>query len=299
MFKTGSVGVVAAGLVLVLSGCGGADEKAGGAKGESTASAKPASARPPSKKLVKWVGAMCESTTALKNIRKDSTKDVAEIRNAGEGMETADFLAFSYISGASSKVREVEGDLAELAPSGPPAADRLQSAWLKKLGDVGTKLDEVFPTAALDDPKSGAEDVDKLIQSLTSPEPGLTALTKKDREIAAAHERAEQCAPGWKPDEATQSPAPASSGPLPKAADGKKTGACADGTCEVLVTGTKDIAANGLNLHVIVAKDSVTFRTGGSVMQLGGSGGVAEFGDDLTITVVAQNEDGAVLKFRP
>ena len=26
-------------------------------------------------------------------------------------------------------------------------------------------------------------------------------------------------------------------------------------------------------------------------------GGVAKFGDDLTVTVVAQNEDGAVLKF--
>jgi hypothetical protein len=63
------------------------------------------------------------------------------------------------------------------------------------------------------------------------------------------------------------------------------------------VTSTADITANGVDVHVAVSDDYVTFRTAGTLMQLGGAGGEAGFGDELKATVVAHDEDGAVLRF--
>jgi hypothetical protein len=159
------------------------------------------------------------------------------------------------------------------------------------------ELDGVSPAAAFDDAEGSAADVDELVQSLTPPEPDLPTLAEEEPRLAAARRHAEQCAPGWKPSEETASPAPDPSGPLPKAADGKRTEACGDGECEVLVTSPVSITANGLTVNVSTADESVTFRTPTGVMRLGGQGGVARFGDVLTVTVVAQNEEGAVLKF--
>ena len=298
MFKRGSVAAVAAGLVLAVGGCsgGGTDNKA---DASDKRTAEPTPTRPPSKELVKWVGGLCESTTALRNLRTDSAADLKEIRSSDEGDLFAEGTAVSYLSRTPSAVEAVESDLENLdaSPSRVTAADRLLDAWLKKVKGVGTELDEVSPSAAFDDAEGSAAGVDKLVQSLTPPEPDLPALTKKDPRLAAAYKRAEQCDPGWKPDEETSSSAPDPTGPLPKAADGKDTGACSDGECEVLVTSTADITANGVSVHVSVGDDAVTFRTPGTLMQLGGVGGEAGFGNELKATVVAHNKDGAVLKF--
>lgn len=295
MFKRGSVAVVAAGLVLALGGCGGGTDEKADASGKR--SAEPAPARPPSKEMVKWAGGMCESATALENLRTDSAADLKEIRDSDEDGLFAEARAVGYLSRTPSAVQSVESDLEDLGRSGVPAADRLLDAWLKKVKGVVTELDGVSPSAAFDDAEGSAAGVDKLVQSLTPPEPGLLALTKRDPRLAAAYQRAEQCAPGWKPDEETASPAPDPTGPLPRAADGKDTSACSDGECEVLVTSTADITANGVGVHVSVRDDHVTFRTAGTIMQLGGAGGEAGFGDELKATVVGHNKEGAVLRF--
>lgn len=296
MVKRASVAVVAAGLVVVLGGCRGGS----GAQERAEAPGKgPAGATPerPSEDLVKWVGGMCESAAALENLRTDSAADLKEIRDSDETGLFAEARAVGYLSRTPSAVEGVESDLADLGRSGVSAADRLLDAWLKKVTGVVTELDGVSPGAAFGDAEGSAADVDKLVQSLTEPEPDLLALTKRDLRLAAAYERAEQCAPGRQPDEETAAPAPGSTGPLPAAADGENTRACADGACEVLVTSTADITANGVNVHVLVADDHVTFRTAGTLMQLGGAGGEAGFGDELKAIVVAHNKDGAVLRF--
>ncbi|MFF9200263.1 hypothetical protein ACF1AE_00160 [Streptomyces sp. NPDC014986] len=296
MFTTGSVAVVAAALVLAVGGCGGgSDEK--DHKDEKAGVPEKGSAGPPSGELVKWVGDMCEATTTLEDLRTDSAANLREIRNPDELGPSAEHLAVGYLSRTPMTVEDVERDLADLGPSGVPAADRLLGAWLKKLKGVVSALDEVSPSAAFDDAEGSAADVDGLVRSLTPPEPDLPALTKKDPRLAAAYRRAEQCAPGWKPAGETAPPAPDPTGPLPEAADGENTGACSDGECEVLVTSTADITANGVGVHVSVADDHVTFRTAGTLMQLGGAGGEAGFGDELKATVVAHDENGAVLRF--
>ncbi|HWU04792.1 MAG TPA: hypothetical protein VN520_00010 [Streptomyces sp.] len=298
MFKRGRVAVVAAGLVLAVGGCGGGVDGKAGTSDRS--SAGPAPTRPPSEELVQWVGGLCGATTTLKNLRKDSAADLKEIRKAQKTGPSAELLAMGYLSGTPDTVETVDRDLKQLGRSGVPAADRLLAAWLKKLETVLPELVDVSPAAAMDDAGGSAAEVDTLVQSLTPPEPDLPALTKKDPRLAAAHERAKQCAAGWEPGGpggGTGSPAPDHTGPLPEAADGENTGACSDGACEVLVTSTADITANGVSVHVTVADEFVTFRTEGTVMQLGGAGGEAGFGDELKAVVVAHDEDGAVLKF--
>ncbi|WP_344567657.1 hypothetical protein [Streptomyces axinellae] len=142
---------------------------------------------------MKWVGGMCEATTALKGVRKDSAKDLKEIRHPDkEAGESADFLAISYISATSAEVDAAELDLEQLGRSGVPAADGLLVAWRKKLKSVGPELDDISPGDALDDAEGTAGKFDRLIQTLTPPEPDLPALAKKDPQLAAARERAKK-----------------------------------------------------------------------------------------------------------
>ncbi|MFF7792939.1 hypothetical protein [Streptomyces sp. NPDC007991] len=287
--------VVVAGMVLAVGGCGGAADEAkeaDGSAGKGTVSPTPV--RSPSGELVKWVGGLCESTVALKNLRAKSAADVKEIRGADEGDLVARAGAIGYLSSTPSAVDRVRSGLEELGSSGFPAADRLLGVLRKKVNGVAKELDGVSPAMAVDDAASSAEDVDELVQSLTPPKPDLPTLAAEDPRLGAAFERAEQCAPGRQP-AGQETPAP--TGPLPKAADGRNYRACADGACEVLVTSTADITARGTRVHVSVADDYVTFQSGGTLMQLGGAGGEAGFGDALKATVVAHDKDGAVLKF--
>lgn len=294
MLKRESLAVVAAAALLAVAGCG-AEEKPG-AKGGGTADA--AAERAPSKKLVKWVGGMCESAAVLKAAQKQSADDLKEIRKPSQPGLSAQGLAIGYVGRASLPVDQALKDVGDLERSGVPAADRLREAWLKKLKRAASGLDEITPGDALDDPEGKAADVDGLVQSAAPPEPGIKGLKKKEPRLAAAHERAKQCAPGWKPDaDEADRPAPEPTGPLPDAQDGKDAGACSDGECEIRVTSPVDVTANGVSMHVTADDGSVTFQSDGGYMRLGGQGGVAKFGDDLKVTVVAQNKNGAVLKF--
>jgi hypothetical protein len=283
-------------MVLAAGGCGGAADRTNGSAEKGTASPTPV--RSPSGELVKWAGGVCEATVALRNLRAESAEDVKEIRGANERDLVARADAIGYLSTTPSAVDSVQSGLEGLGSSGVPAADRMLDALRKKVTGVATELEGVSPVMAADGAAASAEDVDKLVQSLTPPEPDLPALAEKDPRLAAAYERAEQCARGWKPaGQEASSPGADPTGPLPKAADGTNYRACADGACEVLVTSTADITANGTRVHVSVADDHVTFQSGGSLMQLGGAGGEAGFGDALKATVVAHDKNGAVLRF--
>ncbi|MFI6376857.1 hypothetical protein [Streptomyces sp. NPDC050546] len=301
MRGSAGVGIVVAGLVLAVGGCaGGTDGKGGadqdGTSGRDTAPATPS--QPPSKELVRWVGAMCESTVALRNERARSAADLKELRGMGGGDDLlVQSRSIGHLNAAASAVEGVASDLADLGRSGIPAADRMRDALEKEVKRAAGKLGELSPLDVTDDAHGNAAAVDKEVQSLV-PLPDLPALAERDQRFAAAYERAEQCAPGWKPapdTDAPDTPSPDPTGPLPKAADGKNTAACADGRCEILVTSQTDLTANGVTLHITTG-DSVTFQTPNTVMNLGGQG-VAQFGEDLKITIVAQNEDGAVLRF--
>ncbi|CAM5703509.1 hypothetical protein [Streptomyces coeruleorubidus] len=303
MGRSRGVAVAVAGLVLAVGGCaeGGTDEKAARSSAEPKPTRSPSSSPSPSSELVEWAGDMCESTVALRNLRKESAADLKEIRDSDDetGM-LAHARALSYLSTTPADVETVAGDLEAIGASGVPAADRLRDALRKKVRSVANELEAQSPAVGLEYAESTVADADKRVQSLTPPQPDLPTLAEKIPRLAAAYERAEQCAPGWKPGGASGdggSPAPDATGPLPKAADGRNYAACSDGACEVLVTSTADITAKGTKVHVIVADDSITFQSGGGLMQFGGAGGEAGFGNGLKANVVAHNKDGAVLKF--
>ncbi|WP_192583501.1 hypothetical protein [Streptomyces albicerus] len=101
------------------------------------------------------------------------------------------------------------------------------------------------------------------------------------------------------------SPSPSPSRPLPKAKDGKDTGACKDGNCEILVTEPVDVVIGDGYLHVSVEVSTVTLMRFDSSDFLGfvsfGDGGEATFstagGKETTVDATAVDKDGAVLKF--
>ncbi|MEU0086968.1 hypothetical protein [Streptomyces sp. NPDC006274] len=95
-------------------------------------------------------------------------------------------------------------------PSGVPTADRLRDAWLTKVQGVVAELDQVSPSAAFGNAEGSTPGVDRLVQSLTPPQPDLPALTKKHPLLPAAYRHAARCAPGWKP--AGETPAPGALG---------------------------------------------------------------------------------------
>lgn len=295
-------GMVATGLVWGVAGCGGGADEGGGGGAQGREASATASSRAPSGELVRWAGDVCAAAAEVKELRTQSAEELKKIRKPGESELSSRGRAIGYLAGMPSRVRSVESDLAGLGPSGVPAADRMLDAWRKKVKGVVSELDGVSPAVDLEQAPGSAADVDALVQgSLAPPEPDLPALAKKDARLAAAYERAEQCAPGWRPgreEASTASPETGTTtGPLPEAANGREYAACSDGSCEVLVTSTAAFTANGVDLHISVADDYVAFRTPGSLMQLGGVGGEAGFGDTLKAVVVGHDEDGAVLRF--
>ncbi|WP_328341290.1 hypothetical protein [Streptomyces violaceus] len=171
------VAVAAAGVVLALGGCGGGT----GDKTDASASesAKPAQTRPPSGELVRWAGGMCASTAAVEELRAESAAELKEIRDPDEAGLSAQAQALGYVVRTPPEVRTVESELEGLGPSGVHAADRLLDAWQKKLKGVVSELDGVSPAVGLDEAEGSAADVDKLVQSLTPPEPDLPELTER------------------------------------------------------------------------------------------------------------------------
>ncbi|QOV35034.1 hypothetical protein IM697_33880 [Streptomyces ferrugineus] len=101
------------------------------------------------------------------------------------------------------------------------------------------------------------------------------------------------------------SPSPSPTGPLPEAKDGKDTGACKDGNCEIVVTEPVDVVIGDGYLHVTVKYSTVTLMRFDSSGFLGyvsfGDGGEAAFstagGKKTTVDATVVNKDGAVLKF--
>ena len=178
MFKRGSVAVVAAGVVLAVGGCGGGpDEKAGASDKEP---AEPARTRPPSAELVAWTGDICESATALKNVRTESAADLKEIRNPDEVGPSAEQLAVGYIARTPLSV------VAGARPEGPrrvgcarcrPHARRLA----EEAAQGRVRAREGVPVRCLRRRRGQCRGRRRTRPVLTPPKPDLPALTRRTR----------------------------------------------------------------------------------------------------------------------
>ncbi|MGW0842810.1 hypothetical protein ACWD26_22160 [Streptomyces sp. NPDC002787] len=127
--------------------------------------------------------------------------------------------------------------------------------------------------------------------------------TSEAKQSPSASKPAEPSTPSKPAEPASPSPSP--TGPLPKAEDGKDTGSCKDGNCEILVTEPMDVVIGDGYMHVTVQYSTVTLMRFESSEFLGyvsfGDGGEATFstsgGKETTVDATAVNKDGAVLKF--
>jgi hypothetical protein len=94
--------------------------------------------------------------------------------------------------------------------------------------------------------------------------------------------------------------------PLPAAADGTEVGACADGTCEVLVSGQVEIPVPGEPITVVTIRPAgVDLRTVGAdgftttfTGQRPDQGGPSVLGE-VSVAVVAISGSQAVLRIAP
>lgn len=127
-------------------------------------------------------------------------------------------------------------------------------------------------------------------------------MLRKLDAVAAAYELAPHCAPLTPPLPASTAPTSSQHDvPPSEADDGTDLSACADGTCEVVITG----AAGPFTITVTVAGGKVhteeRFPGGGSGRTsfggVGGEGRITVGDDELTMTVVGLQADTAVIEF--
>ncbi len=234
----------------------------------------------------------------------------ATARLATEVARARDVLTGSTLSGPEVFLPSADGMLAALLAavealpeSGIAVADRYLARLAAELSRVSPEVEPAVPPT-YDAQLAEVREVADLLASV-DPGPDLPTLARQDDEFAAAYELAPNCRPVTPP---SSSPPPTStprSVPASEAADGTDLTACADGTCEVAVTGTAQLTVVGYHVTVTVADDTVQTRerfpsgaTGQST--LAGVGGEVSFGTTdqmITLEVRGLAGDTAVLAF--
>jgi hypothetical protein len=131
----------------------------------------------------------------------------------------------------------------------------------------------------------------------------VTSLIRDSREFAVAHDLAPSCEPA-EPRTSVSTAPPPENVPPAEADDGTNLSACADGTCEVTITGTATVTVVDHTVEVIVENDQVTtterYAGGGMGTSTTGLGGTVSFGNTAqTITIAVNGLSGAtaVLEF--
>ncbi|MDI5978951.1 hypothetical protein QDK53_22305 [Amycolatopsis magusensis] len=292
----------ALGLVLVASGCAG-EEAPPPAAAPPTPS--PVSTQPtqPSPELITWMGELCEATSSL--VDEQAEFEGLDV-DASRPDTFAEVSLSQFLSGADRPLAQLAGRFTGLPPSGVPAADELAKslgAGLERIvpevqalaGDFGSNFGQEF--GPLHD---RARKLDELVDSVKPAGPDLPTLLAAEPRLAAAHDLSPNC----RPDAESSTPAP--DGPLPPAADGTDFGACADGTCQILVTGESKVKVGDLRFTISVTDETVTLKDsragGGSSEMRTGAGGEASWGraggQQLMMTVSGLNAEGAVLDFK-
>ncbi|MEV1079017.1 hypothetical protein AB0I98_12300 [Streptomyces sp. NPDC050211] len=301
------VAVVVVGAVLAVGGCSSQE-------GTDSSGAKESASPVPSRALVVWADGMCESVDGFETLKKDSAEDIKDVTDPAEdAMLPVDFEAERYLSGTATDLDTFAEELDSVRKTGIAAADRLHDRLAEDVGKAAKEAEKLSDVMAVfnlsEKEKVGrAKRMAGLVEALKMPEPGLPAVVAGEPRLKAAHGLAPRCVPPAKPSPSASkspSPSPASTGPLPKAENGRDTGACKDGNCEILVTKPVDFVVGDWNLHVSVEDSTVTVTNSdpsGYVgkMSFGGGGGGAfstAGGKKTHVDATAVNKDGAVLKF--
>ncbi|QFU88146.1 hypothetical protein [Amycolatopsis sp. YIM 10] len=288
----------AVGVVLVAGGCGAQEAP-------PPAAAPPPPPPQPTRELVTWADTMCQATDSL--TRGQLEFEGLELDPAKPD-EFADMHLYSYLSSADTGLENLASEFSGLPPSGVAAGDELAKG-------LGAGLQRILPEvkALVGDPVTSprgdfgemyerARKFNELLDSVKPPGPDYPALVAAEPQLAAAHHLAPRCQPPAPPP-----PPEAPPGPLPAAANGTDFGSCADGECQILVTGEPKVRVGDNEFTITLTEKSVTLKDYGaqgasSTMRTGMGGkaswGNANTGKKLEMTVTAVNAEGAVLDFK-
>ncbi|MBN6041363.1 hypothetical protein [Amycolatopsis sp. 195334CR] len=289
----------AVGVVLVAGGCGSAEAP-------PPAAAPPPPPPQPTREMVTWADTMCQATDSL-------TRDQVEF----EGLEVdpakpdefADMHLYSYLSSADMGLESLASQFTGLPPSGVAAGDQLAKSLGEGLQRILPEVEALVGDRFAMSPRGDftgmydrARKLNELLDSVKPAGPDLPAVVAADPLLTAAHHLAPRCQPPAPPPPPEVPP-----GPLPAAKDGTDFGACADGECQILVTGEPKLKVGDNEFTITLSEKSVTLKDygpqGASGTMRTGVGGKASWGNvntgkKLELTVTALNAEGAVLDFK-
>lgn len=269
--------------------------------------APPPTRQGPSREQVLLADGLCSASAHL-------AAEIAEARAlvGGQADQPAGPGSDHYLAFVASDVSGLADRFAALPDSGVAAVDRHVAHLAAELARIEPEVTRLagdhWEVWQLSEPER-LDRVRQIVALFDSVDLGGTdpaALAREHPEFGAAHELAPSCEPPAPPSSSTS---PTTSAPrnVPpaEAKDGTDLAACADGACEVAVTGSATVAVGPFTVEVTVADGAVRtvedFPGGGSGSStLGGVGGEVRFGNtDQMVTLRVRGLDGdtAVLEF--
>jgi hypothetical protein len=247
----------------------------------------------PDQRLVTWAGRMCDGISQLDSERSKASQTLQFMKDPRLGS----MVAQSYPVQQPESLQMVADIFTELKPSGNAAADRLTAQYRTALGKAIAKIEPLAgdPSTALQRDNATAIRVSRqiatLIKDVKPAGPDLPALAKSDAAVNLAYREAPSCK------------ATADQQPFPKARDGKNYQACADGTCEVLISKAATFVVKGKRITVTVVDRQVSISNreadGGGFTTSVGVGGNASWGTSgamTNATAVGIKSTSAVLR---
>jgi hypothetical protein len=283
--------------ILLVAGCG-TSRTAG-------PDAPPPTPDGPTRDQVVMADGLCITAAQLDSELADGREALEEPADSWGSSSTDYYLTF-----VGSTVPSLATALRELPDSGVEAADRYVTSLADEVGRVAPEVErlagESWEVSQLTEQerRTRVTQIVELLESIDPEGPDLRTLARETPEFAEFYELAPNCAPLDPPSTSTPPPPPNKS--PDEAEDGTDLAACADGDCEVAITGAATVTVGDFAFDLTVAGGEVTmvedFPGGGSgTSRMGGVGAVTSIrtsgGTTVTMTVTGLHSDTAVLEF--
>lgn len=213
----------AAALVLFsLAGCGAPGGTTPVAGSPSPTPSTPAP--PPTPDQVGWLNGFCAAT----GVFTTPTEPPPDLRD-----EFASVDLESYLRSVDTALDNVKHQTGALTGDAFPRGAELIGSYAEAAEQLGAKVDGYANQhdAAEDVLRGFVAETSSALKALKPEGLDLATLVAADGTVAQAHEQAENCHPAKH-----RSTTPAAPVDLPAAGDGENLDACADGSCEVLVS---------------------------------------------------------------
>ncbi|PXY29165.1 hypothetical protein BAY59_16260 [Prauserella coralliicola] len=250
----------------------------------------PESATRATRALVTWADTMCEGVSSIETLPAAGDELLKHPRFAQfEDMELS-----SYLTSVHSQVASIVDPLAGLEETRVAEVDAYRDELVGALRDAASRLPRQTSALDLHDVPLGQlrERASQAAATVSALEPKareLPDLARRHPALADAYHLAPHC------DDEPSTPATTTT--LPKAENGTDFAACQGGTCQIEVSGPKDVTVRGNVFTIAVSDGTVWLASGSGLIRLTGPG-TAQFGAagaTVVFEVVASTDTAAVL----